>query len=224
MSEQLGRKGVLFIFLIVASFLVYLSFFGFTTNTSKLSVSVSPLLQDEAMLYLVSKGSQARCLDGSQPAYYIHRGIGTGKYKWLVFFEGGGWCYDLKQCYLRSKTVLGSSKNYRSRMTAEELRFYFSGSKAANPAMHNWNIVYVRYCDGGSYAGDAVREYNVSVCYLCITFRTICLLEVPVFNIRATLCISKASTTETKLFAVCFTSATTTPAKLLLTKMALRWR
>ena len=30
--------------------------------------------------------------------------------KWMLYFEGGGWCYDEDDCVERSKTTLGSSK------------------------------------------------------------------------------------------------------------------
>jgi hypothetical protein len=35
--------------------------------------------------------SSAKCLDGSQGAYYISNGEPS---KVLIFFEGGGWCGD----------------------------------------------------------------------------------------------------------------------------------
>ena len=56
--------------------------------------------------------SQAMCMDGTRPAYYLRPGSGTGASKWLVFFEGGGWCYSLEACKLRAKTDLGSSTLY----------------------------------------------------------------------------------------------------------------
>ena len=32
----------------------------------------------------------------------------------------------------------------------------FSNSSTVNPSFHNWTKVYVRYCDGGSFSGDAL--------------------------------------------------------------------
>jgi acetyl esterase/lipase len=52
--------------------------------------------EDDAFRYLLSTQSQARCLDGSRPAFYLRKGHGDGKHKWFVYFEGGGWCFDLK--------------------------------------------------------------------------------------------------------------------------------
>jgi len=94
----------------------------------------------------------AACLDGSAPAYYIRPGTGTGANKWLLFHEGGGWCNSLNDCLGRSKTVLGSSKTYPP--TSNENGGYFSTSATENPLMYNWNVVYIKYCDGASFAGN----------------------------------------------------------------------
>ena len=57
----------------------------------------------------------AKCLDGSSPAVYLHQG--EEKDKFLIYFQGGGYCQGtslsevLDSCYQRSKTQLGSSKD-----------------------------------------------------------------------------------------------------------------
>lgn len=45
------------------------------------------------------------------------------------------------------------------------MKHYISPLRSANPMMSSWNTVRVRYCDGGSYAGDTVAEFNVSDLY-----------------------------------------------------------
>ncbi|XP_073112510.1 pectin acetylesterase 9-like [Elaeis guineensis] len=52
----------------------------------------------------------AVCLDGSPPAYHLHRGFGAGARNWLLQFEGGGWCNDLTSCLERSRTRRGSTR------------------------------------------------------------------------------------------------------------------
>ena len=37
----------------------------------------------------------AACLDGSPPGYYWEAGKGTDANNWVVFLNGGGWCYTL---------------------------------------------------------------------------------------------------------------------------------
>ncbi|KAH1230695.1 Pectin acetylesterase 9 [Glycine max] len=89
-----------------------------------------------------ARASGALCLDGSLPAYHLHRGFGAGKDNWLLQFEGGGWCNDLKSCLERATTRRGSTRY----MTKWEVFSDF----------YNWNRVKLRYCDGASFTGDAV--------------------------------------------------------------------
>ncbi|CAN0840529.1 Pectin acetylesterase 8, partial [Linum grandiflorum] len=97
----------------------------------------------------VSKG--AVCLDGSPPAYNLHKGYGTGANSWLVHLEGGGWCHNVTSCLTRKNTRLGSSK-----AMGEQLAFsgIMSNRLEFNPDYYNWNRVKVRYCDGSSFTGD----------------------------------------------------------------------
>ncbi|KHN13972.1 hypothetical protein glysoja_043167 [Glycine soja] len=49
-------------------------------------------------------GKGAVCLDGTLPAYHLHRGYGSGANSWIVNLEGGGWCNDVRSCVYRKKT------------------------------------------------------------------------------------------------------------------------
>ena len=70
----------------------------------------------------------ARCLDGSQAGYYI-RTTNSSHNKWLIYLEGGGWCYDqtcaadtqatIANCKERSGSDLGSSKSWSATYTAQ---------------------------------------------------------------------------------------------------------
>ena len=48
----------------------------------------------------------AVALDGSPAAFYFHEGTSDD---WAIYFQGGGWCYSLADCYGRSQGNLGSS-------------------------------------------------------------------------------------------------------------------
>jgi len=94
----------------------------------------------------------AVCLDGTASAYYYRAGFGSGVDKWYIHHQGGGWCESIDDCYKRSKTDLGSSANYPP--TYSLGGGYFSNNQSVNPLMYNWNMVYMRYCDGGSFTGN----------------------------------------------------------------------
>lgn len=113
-----------------------------------------------------SKYPLATCLDGSQGVYYVRRGKGgSSNKKVYVHMEGGGWCSSVVEracgsgaitsCLLRAKTLKGSTKND----TAAGFKGVANGiprlstNEQFNPAFHDWNHVFVRYCDGASFSG-----------------------------------------------------------------------
>lgn len=97
----------------------------------------------------------ALCLDGSLPAYHLHRGSGSGANNWLIHLEGGAWCNNIRTCVSRKSTALGSS-NYMDK----EISFtgILSNKPEENPDFFNWNRVRLRYCDGASFLGDGENK------------------------------------------------------------------
>uniref|UniRef100_A0A0E0R278 Pectin acetylesterase n=1 Tax=Oryza rufipogon TaxID=4529 RepID=A0A0E0R278_ORYRU len=104
----------------------------------------------------------AVCLDGSPPAYHLHRGSGGGAGGWVLQFEGGGWCNDAPSCAERAGTRRGST---RSMDSLEVFSGLLSNDPDMNPDFYNWNRVKLRYCDGGSFAGDSELRNGSSVLY-----------------------------------------------------------
>merc|ERR1719469_60068 len=78
----------------------------------------------------------------------------------MVHLQGGGWCTSIDECTQRALTDLGSSDTYGD--AKDDVLEHddggahglFSNSSTVNPDFHNWNKVYVRYCDGASFSGD----------------------------------------------------------------------
>jgi O-palmitoleoyl-L-serine hydrolase len=99
----------------------------------------------------------AVCIDGTASAYYFRRGFGSGEHKFHIHFEGGGWCYTPQSCAVRADIPLGSSKDYAPCMQANKNNNgpYLSHLQEENPVLYNFNTIFVRYCDGGSYASDS---------------------------------------------------------------------
>ncbi|XP_060203636.1 pectin acetylesterase 9 isoform X1 [Lycium barbarum] len=106
----------------------------------------------------------AYCLDGSLPAYHLHRGYGAGANNWLLQFEGGGWCNDIKSCLDRAKSRRGSTR-YMNKW--EVFSGILSNNASFNPDFYNWNRVKIRYCDGASFAGDAEFYNGVKFSITC---------------------------------------------------------
>lgn len=118
----------------------------------------------EVPMTLVRNASHqgALCLDGSLPAYHLHKGFGAGATNWLLQFEGGGWCNDLESCLERAGTRRGSTR-YMSKF--EVFSGILSNNASLNPDFYNWNRVKLRYCDGASFAGDAKFDNGTSILY-----------------------------------------------------------
>jgi O-palmitoleoyl-L-serine hydrolase len=65
----------------------------------------------------------------------------------VIFMEGGGWCGSDADCVSRSLTDLGSSSKYPQMMANAE-------GEGLYAQFATFSIVYMKYCDGGSFTGD----------------------------------------------------------------------
>lgn len=100
------------------------------------------------------------CLDGISAGYYLRDNNAS---KWLLFFEGGAWCYDhgscdgtvqgtLERCQHRATTDMGSSLAWAQ---TREYTGWLSADGTENPVFFDWNLVLLAYCDGTSFSSDA---------------------------------------------------------------------
>lgn len=90
------------------------------------------------------------CNDGSQAGFYLRRS--PGSQRWVVFFEGGWYCYDQKSCrtrWLRMRHLMTSVGWPEFREAAGIL----SPSAKENPYWHDANHVLVPYCSSDSWTG-----------------------------------------------------------------------
>lgn len=132
----------------------------------------------------------AKCLDGSQPGYWISKGDGDGANKFIIHHMGGGWCTSLENCYSRATdSQYGSSKDWIENVVCETDTEYSNGVKGPsptsdkgsvpcnadggmrgllspfpneNPLTYNWNKVFIGYCDGGSFGGNVEKPVSVN--------------------------------------------------------------
>ena len=106
------------------------------------------------------------CLDGSRPGYWYEPpsqapGVrAVGNRSWVLFMDGGAWCYDAHDCESRSKSWKGSSKNWPARYWPYSGPL--DGSAKVNPAFAGFHRVLLGYCDGSSYTGDRIAPYKTS--------------------------------------------------------------
>ena len=103
------------------------------------------------------------CLDGTPPYFYFAKAdpAGSRTKEWVISLQDGAWCMDLKACYRRSLTMLGSSDAYEPE--AAKLGSWLSGDMDVNPSFHDANRVQVAYCDGASFSSDVAEPQTVVV-------------------------------------------------------------
>ena len=84
----------------------------------------------------------------------------------FIVLLGGAWCYDPAMCKTRSRTNYGSSDiKYRAADCSAAKRAVGYLSPEPNYTLsYNYNMAFVNYCDGGSFAGDAEMQFEVTLC------------------------------------------------------------
>ncbi|KAK9498545.1 hypothetical protein O3M35_003154 [Rhynocoris fuscipes] len=95
----------------------------------------------------------ATCNDGSPAGYYLRRSIGSRR--WIVFLEGGWYCYDEISCNSRWNRMqhLMSSKHWPERRNVGGI---LSTNPEENPHWWNANHVFIPYCTSDSWTGRRI--------------------------------------------------------------------
>ena len=91
----------------------------------------------------------AKCLDGSPPAIYYSPARGAENQDNLVlYFKGGGWCWDEEGCAGRSSTTLGTTSALPELMkdTWDKSSGPMHSNITLNPTFANCVVLW--YCDG----------------------------------------------------------------------------
>ena len=115
----------------------------------------------EALLYTLTS-PEAKCIDGSPYTFHFRKSKTNSK-KWIMFMDSGGWCYTIEDCITRGNTLLGSSQhNNPPCLSRAKLQHHMDIDQAVNPFMHDWNVVFMRYCDGSSFASNTEVIHKVS--------------------------------------------------------------
>lgn len=102
-------------------------------------------------------------LPGTDPAYrfWVRRG---NAHKVVVFFEGGGACWDSLTCTFPINPALPAAvpQFYKASIlpgdTPLETGGLFDNKNPANP-VKDWTVVYLPYCTGDLHLGAATRSY-----------------------------------------------------------------
>lgn len=131
-------------------------------------------ISQEGRAVFLANNHEAQYLDGSPGLFYFSPG--TDRNKYVLFFQGGGVCVGVTHppepscfdsCYQRSLGRMGSSTLDRPIINMNAVGGpILNNDPTLNPLMANWNHIFVRYCDGGFYAGykqnpDVVNNHRI---------------------------------------------------------------
>jgi hypothetical protein len=101
----------------------------------------------------VAAGGQTRCARGGAYAYWLHKGDPA---KLLVFFQGGGGCFDERTC-------APGSTWFDDRVDADDDPAHNGGilglDDSRNP-FRDWSVVYIPSCTGDVHVGSRVVRYG----------------------------------------------------------------
>lgn len=102
------------------------------------------------LLHEAAASKGAVCLDGSPGGYYWREGKGADRDKFLLVFNGGGWCVGNStangklNCASRATGKLGSSKGW-SKSLHEDAHGMTNSNCTVNPAFCSWSVAYMYY-------------------------------------------------------------------------------
>ncbi|CAH8627113.1 unnamed protein product [Schistosoma bovis] len=107
-------------------------------------------------LYLLNNNG-AKCNDGSSAGYYYRPAKYTTVSRWLIFLEGGWYCFDEETCILRESNAfsLFSSKFWPKTRSFGGI---LSSDPNANPIYHEFHSVFIPYCSSDLWTGKMANR------------------------------------------------------------------
>ncbi|MEL7045164.1 MAG: pectin acetylesterase-family hydrolase, partial [Pseudomonadota bacterium] len=97
----------------------------------------------------------ARCSDGSAYSFHVRR---ADPERLLLFFNGGGACWDATTCDPQGSPSYRVSAGPGSGNDPREYNGAFALDNPENP-FRDWSQVFVSYCSGDVHLGDRASEY-----------------------------------------------------------------
>jgi hypothetical protein len=118
------------------------------------SYSQATTMQPQQVPQDLANSFGAKCLNGDAPTYLTR--LNPASSKWVLFLEGGGWCYGdtvnatIQSCAGRANTLVGGS-------TTKDYGGILGSNATTNPDFYSWNAVFIHYCDGASFGSNNVQ-------------------------------------------------------------------
>uniref|UniRef100_A0A8C5GX65 Palmitoleoyl-protein carboxylesterase notum1a-like n=1 Tax=Gouania willdenowi TaxID=441366 RepID=A0A8C5GX65_GOUWI len=130
---------------------------NFMTQVKNLAQSLYPCSAqklDHDMKLNFLRNTSVTCNDGSPAGYYLKESRGSRR--WLIFLEGGWYCFNKENCDSRYETMrrLMSSSKWPQTKTGTGI---LSPLPEENPHWWNANMVYIPYCSSDVWSGATAK-------------------------------------------------------------------
>uniref|UniRef100_A0A672G7M4 Palmitoleoyl-protein carboxylesterase notum1a n=1 Tax=Salarias fasciatus TaxID=181472 RepID=A0A672G7M4_SALFA len=130
---------------------------NFMTQVKNLAQSLYPCSAqklDYDMKLNFLENTSVTCNDGSSAGYYLKESRGSRR--WLIFLEGGWYCFNKENCDSRYDTMrrLMSSSKWPQTKTGTGI---LSPLPEENPHWWNANMVFIPYCSSDVWSGAAAK-------------------------------------------------------------------
>jgi hypothetical protein len=127
------------------------SFISTTTTTTTDSPFLKSTFNKNFYRKSLINYPQARCMDDNIASYYI-RLANNNNSRWLIYFDGGWFCYSKESCNFRRiySPNLITSNNFNEK---KSLMGIFSSLK-------QYNIIYAPYCSSDLWSGSSNQSHS----------------------------------------------------------------
>ncbi|XP_045196487.1 palmitoleoyl-protein carboxylesterase notum1-like [Mercenaria mercenaria] len=98
------------------------------------------------------------CNDGSPAGYFIRKSYGSKK--WIIFLEGGWYCFDDVSCQMRWASNMKKFMSSKGWPKKRKVTGILSWNPEENPYYFHSNIVYIPYCSSDTWSGTAPKGTN----------------------------------------------------------------
>jgi hypothetical protein len=143
---------ILFLCLIIPSLIFLTLIYRRQTFHSPTSSSLSKLKSSSFQYISLIDYPQARCMDNSIASYYIRLANNNNQSNWLIYFDGGWFCYSNESCEFRRQYSPDfiTSENFNKKK-------FFTGIFSS---FKQFNIIYAPYCSSDLWSGSSNKTYS----------------------------------------------------------------
>ncbi len=121
-------------------------------------ISGLPMIESlSAGWHQIDPGGNTSCARGGKYSFFVRK---ANSNKLLVYFEGGGNCYDAKTCRIGANTFDESiDPTVVADNPAMKADGLFALGDTRNP-FKDYNIVFINYCTGDAFLGNRTVQYQ----------------------------------------------------------------